>query len=595
MTLYQPKQSLTRWLIRFVIGRCLDGQRRTDATFLLPASQALTVHGRACRWAWRPGWQRASVRLAVVLVLSGAAYGYLFDRTATVAAAFAALAVTTGWQAYTTYRTLRLWSHRRRVIYPVWFILAGIVGYPLNESRYLSVPHVFAGLPHYSKRERPDKFLTIPRDYQTNDKTVVRFDLPYTWEAEDRDKARVTRTLARHLGGDWSATWSTDTSPKFVALCHQPRPPKSVTLAEFIAHVDSVPDSSLALGIGASGQLIAINLDSDAPHIALSMGTGGGKSDTVALIIAMLVRRGCERIDVIDPKRVSHNWARGLPGVYIHRYVAGQMEAIHNARLRMDSRYDAMDADDAQAFSRQVIIIEEQNSLMQDLKDYWSEYRASLDSAERAKCPRENPAIADLRYILNKGRQCRINVISIYQRMSAPATGGGDARENYGAKILCRCSSQTWKILVGTRMLPMSRIPGRAYVIIGEDIREVQRAHAGISKPDGSADKEATARLRDFALNGQPDTARTDSPRVTTVTADSAPDDASELVTLAEACQTGIIPMKYGAIQKARKRDREFPAAVPRGCALAYRAGDLRAWHANRPRAGSRERAPAGR
>jgi hypothetical protein len=259
------------------------------------------------------------------------------------------------------------------------------------------------------------------------------------------------------------------------------------------------------------------------------------------------------------------------------------MEAIHNVRLCMDGRYDAIDTDPDITFPRHVLIIEEQNSLIQDLADYWTEYRTNLEPAERAKTPRHNPAIADLRYILNKGRQCRINVISVYQRMSATAAMGGDARENYGAKILARCSMQTWKILVGTRMPPMARIAGRATLVMGDDIHEVQRAHASVTKRDGSADKEGIARLREFALNGRPENASAPVPLVKNI---SISEPELELVSLREACETGILNMKYGAARKARQRDNEFPAGIPTGTgALGYLPDALRTWQANRVRA----------
>jgi len=584
MTVQQaPKHSLGRIIARALSGRCWDGIRRTDATFLHHATRDITVHERAPRYAWLPGWRRALLRIVTLACACLAAYAYVCHRAVLIQCSITVLSIALAVEIYRIRKLAIMWSHRRKIIYPLWHILAEITGYAMpNPGRFQSMPGILAGGPNYAKRDRPEKFLTIPRDYDKDEKAIVKFELPYTWEANTREQARVSQLISRQLGGDWAATWSLKTSPRFVALCHEPRPPQSVSLAEFVKYVDSIPDSSLALGIGASGQLVAINLDSDAPHVALSMGTGGGKSDTVALIIAMLVRRDCERIDVIDPKRVSHNWARGLPRVFIHRYVAGQMEAIHNARIRMDSRYDALETDGDMTFRRQVLVIEEQNSLMQDLKDYWTEYRASLEPAERAKCTRENPAIADLRYILNKGRQCKINVISIYQRMSAEATGGGDARENYGAKILCRCSIQTWKILVGTRMPKMSRTPGRATLVIGDDMQEVQRAHASITKPDGSADKEGIARLREFALNGAPDNGQA----AATVKNITISEPELELMTLREACETGTLKMRYPAAKKARQRDSEFPAGIPtESGALGYLPAELRAWQDNRLRA----------
>jgi hypothetical protein len=575
----QPKHTLGRIIARVVSGRCLDGQRRTDATFTRPGSRAITVHGHASRWAHRAGYQRALIRLTVTAAIGEFLYGWVYYRQATIITVAVLAVLTVAYQGNRLRVMLRMWSHRQHVVYPLWHKLAGLTGYPLTESRYLSVPHVYAGHPRYSPRENPEKYLTIPRDYATNDNAIVRFDVPYTWLGEIAQQKAVSQAITRSLKGDWAATWSLDTSPKFVALCHAPKPPERVTLAEFAKHIDACPDHKLALGIGASGQLIAIDLDSEAPHIALSMGTGGGKTDTVSIIVAALVRKGCERIDIIDPKRVSFNWARGLPGVYIHRYVNTQMEAIHNARVLMDSRYDDIDANDEIMFPRHVIIIEEQNSLMTDLKDYWDDLRRDLEPAERAKVPRVNPAIADLRYILNKGRQSRINVISIFQRCSANAAGGGDARENYGAKILARYSPQTWKILVGTSPVPRSsRVPGRAMFVLGDDHREVQRAHAGITTPDGKADRDAIARLRAFALNGRAEDSQA-SPEPAQASG------ADDLVSLREACDTGALTLRLSAARRARTRDSEFPRCIQRGNVKLYRACDLSAWQANRARA----------
>jgi len=581
MTVQQHRHTVPRVIARFLSGRCLDGIRRTDATFTRHATKAITVHGHASRWAHKPGYHRLIMRLAFLTGISAGLYGWIEYRTDTLAIAATGCAAEICYMTYRIRANLRMWSHRRHVVYPLWHVLAGLTGYPLTETRYLSIPHVYAGHAHYSARENPEKFLTIPRDYADNDNAVIRYDVPYTWQGEIGQQKAVSQAIIRRLGGDWSASWNMDESPKYVALCRAPKPPARVSLADFVSHIDGSPANVLALGIGASGQLVAIDLDSEAPHVALSMGTGGGKSDTVALIIAALVRKGCEQIDVIDPKRVSHNWARGLPGVYIHRYVQTQMDAIHAKRVLMDERYDAIDQDDEIVFPRHVLIIEEQNSLMTDLKDFWDDYRRDLEPAERGKVPRSNPAISDLRYILNKGRQCRINVISIYQRMSADAAGGGDARENYGAKILARYSPQTWKILVGTSPVPRpSRIPGRAMFILGDEHREVQRAHAGITRPDGKADREAIARLRTFALNGlADDTARPGSEPVAEPVAD-------DLVSLREACDSGAVTLRLSAIRRARSRDSEFPRCIQRGNVMLYRACDLAAWQANRLRAG---------
>lgn len=567
----QPRErtSIGVLICRFIAGRDLDGQRRTNATFLRHGDRDLTEHGRASRWAHRRHADRAAIRVTALSIALAFGWGMLVHRTVTLITALCvtlALACLIVWRGVVTVRLAR---HNWRFVRPMWRTVAPHLGHATGH------PHT--------------RYMSVPRDFRTSEKAVIRIRLNPEWEGIEGQRRNVTKIITNRLGGEWTAYYAQHEYPPYLEFRKLPQPPERVALAEFIARIDAAPDSMLVLGMGINGAVIAVNLDSDAPHIALSMGTGGGKSDTVALIIAMLLRKGVRHIDVLDPKRISQNWARGLPGVSIHRYIEGQMRAISNAKILMDSRYDQMDGDADVVFDRHVLVIEEQNSLMDDLKEYWDDYRQMLEPADRSRCPKKNPAIQELRYILNKGRQCRINVISIFQRMSADATGGGDARENYGCKILCRASTQTWKMLVGTSHMAASaksRIPGRACFVLGDDPQPVQRVFAAISKPDGSADKESITKLRQFALNGASDTGNvvTLADRKT-VDIEGVSSDPIELVTLREAADAGIVPVKYGALRKARQRDSEFPAGVPGMGGQEYAPDALRAWHDNRIRA----------
>lgn len=553
-------------IARFVAGRDLDGLRRTNASFIRHADKDLTQHGRATRWAHRRHAERAAIRLAATVAALAATWGALWHRAATIltaeSVAGAALALAL-WRGTVAARRA---AHVHRVVRPLYRTIAPLAALPVNDN--------------------PGRYVTVSRDYISNPAARMRLMLNSEWEGSAAQQRAINSVVARRLTGDWQPDYRMHEWPPYADFKRAPEPPGRVSLESFIARIDAADANTLVLGAGTGSKSTAINLDSEAPHIALSMGTGGGKSDTVAIIVAQLVRKGCRNVHIIDPKRVSHNWARGLTGVTIHRYVQQQMQAIGNARLLMDSRYDALDADDSQVFDRHVLIIEEQNSLITDLTQYWEDYRRDLEPAERAKTPRKNPAIGDLLYILNKGRQCRINVISIFQRMSAAATGGGDARENYGCKILARSSPQTWKILVGTNPMPSaakSRVPGRAAFVLGDENHAVQRVYAGIAKPDGSADREGIARLRAFALNGAEDNYQ---PQPQTIPVIAGQPEPEILVTLREACDSEIIRVKYGAARKARQRDSEFPAGQERNGVTVYDPAALAAWEANRLRAG---------
>ena len=280
---------------------------------------------------------------------------------------------------------------------------------------------------------------------------------------------------------------------------------------------------------------------------------------------------------------ISQQWSRGLPGVFIHRYADNQITAIRDTAAAMQARYQALEMDDSINFPRRVLIIEEMGSLIIDLEQHWADYRAGLSSAERGSTPRKNPALNDLRSILMRGRQCKINIIAVSQRLSANVAGGGDARENFGARIVARSSVQTWKMLTGSNVMPSaarSRIPGRAVLALGDEFHAVQLAYAPIAKPDGSADRDGIARLRAFALNSRPDAAS--QPVTASVPVPGPEPVAAELVSLREACTSGVLSLRYSAARSARQRDSEFPAPVHHGL---YRPADLTAWASNRVRA----------
>lgn len=574
------RTSLARYFGRFISGRPLDGIRRTNSTFIHWADRDITAHGRASRWAHRPGWHRAAWRLGTVVILGAQVYGYAWHRTALVYADCAAVCALGALGAWAIRRAIIDRVHIRRTVKPIYQIATMITG--ANSA----VSH--------SPIESHAKYVSIPRDYVTDDNARVRITVPATWEAHASQQKRLSDAVSRRLGGDWDMRARLNEYPPYVEFVKSPAPPNSVSFRDLKSAMDSGDGNSFVIGIGTHNRVIRINLDDDAPHIALSIGTGGGKTSLLRLIIAQLIRHGVQRIDIIDPKRVSHNWARGIPGVFIYRTITQQMECVHNFRLRMESRYDALDTNDALTFPRHVLIIEEQNSWTGLARQYWEDYRMNLPPNERGRVSRVNPAISDLSFCLFQGRQANMNIISVFQRMSARAAGDGDMRENYGAKILARFSPQTWKILIGTSPVPRSsRINGRGIFALGEDHHAVQFGYL----------REAKA--KDWP--GLPVTAWTDEARAYALAGLSAAEPAGnepagtsghvdgngalgepgalgdgERVTLREAVNAGILRMRLPAARKARERDPEFPAAEPGPIGALYRPRDLTAWQAAR-------------
>lgn len=548
---------------RFVSGAHMDGKRRTNATFRYRATRDLTDHGRAGKWSHRAGWERAGIRISATALTLAILYGYLTARTITVdtlAGAGAVLAV------LGIVRARIMWAnfgHHRRVVRPLYQTITQIANMGVHPA------HVQAANANHRR------YLTVPRNYR-DDKTRIRYVVPQTWEAEPAQVRRINALMSRRLGGDWDTIPHLNEYPAYLEFIPSPAPPKSVTFKDIIRQIEQTKDSEIVLGIGTHSHLATIDLDSEAPHVALSMGTGGGKSSLLRLIVIQLIRKGCERIDIVDPKRVSHNWAKGIPGVFIHRTMAEQMAAIAHFRKEMESRYEALTEDDTLIFPRWALLIEEQNSFTEYAKTYWEDYRQELTSQERAMTPKRNPVIGDIAFILFQGRQARQNVISVFQRMSASASGGGDMRENYGAKILARYSAQTWKMLVGTTPVPRSsRINGRGRYALGDEDHEVQFAFINEADAKGYALQFAQARTEP-AFNALRD-----------VPADGAgADEPVTPMTLREMCDAGMIPVKYGAAKRARSRAGDtYPKGKGSPVGTVYDPREVSAWHDQRKRA----------
>lgn len=556
---------------RFIAGRPMNGRARTNATWLHWSTHEKTEHQRSAVWHHRPGWHRTSWRTGTLVFLLAFLYGCAADRSVTLTAflVLACAAVPGGlWLAWHRFRN---WHHHERTVKPLYQTSTLVTG---TNAVY---PH-----PHGHSHKR---YIKVPRNYRNDKNARIRLVVPATWDSNGGQQKRLLDLVSQRLGGDWDMTpvnyraW-----PPYLEFFPSPAPPDRLLFEDIRAALDKGSIDKLIIGMGVHERIIEIDLDSDAPHIAISMGTGGGKSSLLRLIIAYLIHHGVERIDIIDPKRVSQNFAKNIPGVYIWRTMAEQMEAVHNFRLRMESRYDALDTDDALTFPRHVLIIEEQNSFVSYARTYWDDYRAELDPKDRGKVPRRTPVISDLAYILNQGRQACMNVVSVFQRMSASASGSGDMRENYGAKIIARYSPQTWRLLVGTTPVPRSsRINGRARFVLGDEDHLIQMPYARQKKASdwpGLPESEWRDEAYDYAMAGiaacQPDPDPDPVPQ---------PDPP---VTLREAIDTGVIPMKYAAAKRARSRalaNGGFAAGISGPAGTLYNPADLRAWFESRQRA----------
>ncbi|MFJ2272394.1 hypothetical protein ACIOHO_40215 [Streptomyces sp. NPDC087849] len=148
---------------RFLAGRPMDGERKTDATFWRTGTRVLPkVEGKVSRSSYRAGWQRLTFRIGGLAATGAGGYWALWENpdpalvtleTGGIAAASAAAA---GGVAY------GLLTRKRREFMREWVT-------PLHEA--LAVP---LGI---SELTDPRRYLHVPRDFSDDD-AQIRIDVP---------------------------------------------------------------------------------------------------------------------------------------------------------------------------------------------------------------------------------------------------------------------------------------------------------------------------------------------------------------------------------------------------------------------------------
>ncbi|MGW7410017.1 pRL2-11 [Streptomyces sp. NPDC054833] len=608
---------------RFLAGRDMDGIKRTDATFWHPGTRVLPkVEGRVGRSSYRAGWQRLTFRISGLGAAAGGGWwGWEHQETARAwwenrdAAPIAALqtggisaasAAAAGGLAY------GLLTRKRREFMREWVT-------PLHEA--IAVP---LGI---SELTDPRRYLHIPRNFSDDD-AQIRIDVPTHMRFnEDLVADLIVKKLALE---NVSFTWRRAGNDTHVIVKKRLAPPKVLRLSdpgvrEILA---KMPESAPLIGLGAGKKKVSVDLDHDSPHVLISAGTGGGKSTILRCITCQFIHNGALAY-VLDFKRISHTWARGVPGVTYCRDIAEIHDALvylaqeGRRRLALAEQLDddVLDREPWRVGPRLVILLEEVNATMAQLKRYWAKIRESGD-------PKTSPAVDALAEVLFMGRQVRLHVLLVAQSATARAIGGPEMRENFSTRILVRYTLNAWRMLVPqVSPIPMpSEHPGRAQVVTADRAHETQvlnlsnaearewamsGVHANaktgpaLQKPPAPAidlltdarsqppvlpapaPEPTPAAAGDVLADARRTTPPTEASELPPAPAPAAdPDDA--LVGLRKAHQDHLPQITLAALRYARANDPEFPRPVAkRGAEFLYRVGDLKKWARNRPRAAS--------
>jgi len=474
-----------------------------------------------------------------------------------------AVALPVGLAAYAAPRAREWWAlrePRREFILPTARILCSITGTPFHRRDALSM----IALPPGWGEELPDGAEPM----------AVRVHLPQV-PLDDARKKRITQSVGARLGMPGAvADWHEAGGRAWVDLRPATLPPATVAYADVQEAIAAASMERPVVGVAQGRVVHHADFDNDSPHLAASGGTGAGKSTLFRLLLSQRLRHGSGLV-VLDYKKWSHDWARGLPRdrvIYVHR-IAEIHETCVAIGAELVRRIELNSREDLDRLRTVDVLVEEANSLIPMLRQYWIELRAETRRANKAALaddpdadvtepPVISPAVIALEQLINMGRELHMHAHYAGQRLSANVFGGngGDKRASFQTRFLGKWDRASWRMLAGD--VPYLVCPGGPRGIWCL----VQGADATIIRVPYLSQEDA----RTLALSGP-------APRVpvlpgyasgtvlegVTVDVPEIPDRRVSLAAALEHLPGRTLSLE--AIRSARKQDPRFPEPIERG------------------------------
>lgn len=463
---------------RWVSAKAHHGKAVTTRGWTRPGRPtAKTDTGYAHRrWYW-PRWQHALWRIENTFLVALLVVTLVFQFRRTIDYLTAVAAAATGYGTWRAWEWAQMYGHRKNRIKPAHVRLHELCEIPLALQ--------------------PEDWLEIPKHGRYATATWPKqAALP-----DSKKRQTIADAFALTLGmGDAVPTWK-HAGPRLQLRLDKPIPcPDHVTLEDILDALRTALWTDLIVGIGQGGPELGLkrgtlSLLHDSPHLGLSCDTGKGKSVTIRCMLSQLLLRGAIAA-ILDNKLVSHPWARGLPNVAY----CDDIEKIHDFLVWLDgelTRRAVFIAENTDAEGNLfgdpgpplAVVIEELNLLSNRLRSYWAQRIAedrALPKDQRENLPTTSPALVGLENATHVGRELKVHLLYVSQRMTASALGGGNAargaaiRQQLGIRALAGWDEDSWDMLVG-RSVPMpapSKRPGRMQIVVkgGDGPHEVQIA-----------------------------------------------------------------------------------------------------------------------
>lgn len=435
---------------------------KDNASFLHDAT--VDYRGAPVEKLSRARWHRLARRwtlagipalLTVPAFLSDTARLFLFCYVLAVVAGGATILINSGG-AWLAVRELR-----RSYIYPAAQVLARVTGVKISNREALELIDLPMGFGEYQEGEG-----SLP----------VRVFLPEI-ALDAAAKKRIADNVGARLGmPNCVARWTESGVPRrFVELSPMALPRK-VTLEEIMDALLATDIDHPVCGIQSNGLPAYMDFRNDSPHTLGSAGSGAGKSTLYKFIAMQRMRRGAYAI-FLDFKKWSHlRWAGRITDGRVR--IEDEVPAIHDLlckvldELLWRKSFDLEQEDELEKLPRLDVYVEEINTLMDMLSEYWTAFVArakqeARTNLRRAKAtedeglmeeaeeelaramglPKTSPARQALKYGVNLGREFGIHFHFIGQSMSAKAAGGRDTRASFRTRMLARWDAKDWRML----------------------------------------------------------------------------------------------------------------------------------------------------
>src|SRR4051812_12735507 len=394
-------QNPIAWTWRWFNGVPLNGAARTNASFLHPATKNESGYFWTKPWHRCAQWKVALVRTVIFPIWTVLFFWHALkdfarndgDYSATVS--YGILFTSILALPFIVYWAPRIYDlrHYRTILSPIARAIGPVMGMEKTPAgSYIDINRRFV-------------------DRSNNSIATIRVSHALAGQPGSRrniDEAiRLCLAAGEH---EMRITWEFFGPKPRILMTWRPAPPKIVTFEMTREKILELSDSKVLIGMARAGEFYVVDIDTESPHLMVSVGTGGGKSTLTRGFAAQFLHNNCD-VYILDVKRISHRWAKSVSRVHYARDISEIHDMFVRLGRELDRRNAVIDAGNDPG-QRIVFIVEEMNMLMKRLKNYWAKIRERSD-------PKSSPAIDALTDLLFAGREAKMHGILIAQYLTA--------------------------------------------------------------------------------------------------------------------------------------------------------------------------------